>query len=70
MLAIGTCLLDHSKPDHYKQCATSIYNLYIHMYTHALLNTTHTHISIHNADIFHYCCTVIYNLHIQMHTRA
>ena len=26
MLAIRACLLDHSKPDHYKQCATSIYN--------------------------------------------
>ena len=43
VLAIGACLLDHSKPDHYKQCATSLYNLCIHMHTCASLNTIHTH---------------------------
>ena len=43
MLAIGACLLDHSKLDLYKQCATSIYNLCTHMHTRASLNTIHTH---------------------------
>ena len=65
MLAIGACLLDHSKLDLYKQCATSIYNLCTHMHTRASLNTIHTH-----AYISRYFSLLLHNYIQFMHTHA